>query len=147
MVQSSSQTLPVKEKVREIPPLQIALDLMNIDRAIEIAREAVKGGATWIEAGTPLIKSEGMNAVRRLRKEFPNLPIVADLKVMDAGSVEVEMAARAGASAVYILAVADDSCVREAVLAGKKIWSISWCGFNRRKRQSKSFCGIRAHGN
>jgi 3-hexulose-6-phosphate synthase/6-phospho-3-hexuloisomerase len=93
---------------------------MNIDRAIEIAREAVKGGATWIEAGTPLIKSEGMNGVRKLRKAFPNLTIVADMKTMDAGSVEVEMAARAGANVVLILGVSDDSSIREAVLAGKK---------------------------
>ena len=120
MVQSSSQTLPVKEKVHEIPPLQIALDLMNIDRAIEIAREAVKGGATWIEIGTPLIKSEGMNGVRKARKAFPNLTIVADMKTVDAGSVEIEMAARAGANVVFMLGVSDDSSVREAVLAAEK---------------------------
>ncbi|MBN2154890.1 MAG: orotidine 5'-phosphate decarboxylase [Candidatus Lokiarchaeota archaeon] len=106
--------------MRDLPPLQIALDLMNIDRAIEIAKEAVAGGATWIEAGTPLIKSEGMNAVRKLRKTFPDLTIVADMKTCDAGSVEVEMAARAGANVVFMLGISDDSSVREAVLAGKK---------------------------
>ena len=40
------------------PTLQVALDLLEIDRAVEIAEEAVRGGADWIEAGTPLIKSE-----------------------------------------------------------------------------------------
>ncbi len=102
MVQSTSQTLPIREKFQEIPPLQIALDLMNIDRAIEIAKEAVAGGATWIEIGTPLIKSEGMNGVRKARKAFPNLTIVADMKTVDAGSVEIEMAARAGANVVFM---------------------------------------------
>jgi 3-hexulose-6-phosphate synthase / 6-phospho-3-hexuloisomerase len=118
MVQSSSQQ--VQAKVVEVPPLQIALDLMNIERSIEIAREAVAGGATWIECGTPLIKSEGMNGVRKLRKAFPNLTIVADMKTVDAGSVEIEMCARAGANVVFMLGVSDDSSVREAVLAGKK---------------------------
>ncbi|MHA1342038.1 MAG: 3-hexulose-6-phosphate synthase [Promethearchaeota archaeon] len=118
MVQSISKS--EKETEREIPPLQVALDLMNLPRALKIAEEAVRGGATYVEAGTPLIKAEGMNAVRALRKKFPNLTIVADMKTMDAGTVEVEMAAKAGADIVFILGVADDSAIKEAVLAGKK---------------------------
>ena len=38
--------------------LQLALDLMQLNRSVIIAREAVEGGADWIEVGTPLIKSE-----------------------------------------------------------------------------------------
>lgn len=53
------------------PILQVALDLIELDRAVQIAKEAVEGGGDWIEAGTPLIKSEGMNAVRTLKKSFP----------------------------------------------------------------------------
>ncbi|MHA1734254.1 MAG: orotidine 5'-phosphate decarboxylase / HUMPS family protein [Promethearchaeota archaeon] len=102
------------------PIFQIALDLVNLPRAVQIAREAVAGGFTWIEAGTPLIKAEGMEAVRTLRREFPQCVIVADMKTMDAGSVEVEIAAKAGARVVFILGVADDSSVREAVRAGEK---------------------------
>ena len=49
------------------PVLQVALDLLELDRALAIAEEALAGGADWIEAGTPLIKSAGMDAVRRLR--------------------------------------------------------------------------------
>ena len=37
------------------------MDLLELDRSIQIAKEAVLGGADWIEAGTPLIKSEGMD--------------------------------------------------------------------------------------
>ena len=40
--------------------LQVALDLLELERALQIALEAVTGGADWIEIGTPLIKSEGM---------------------------------------------------------------------------------------
>jgi 3-hexulose-6-phosphate synthase/6-phospho-3-hexuloisomerase len=40
------------------PYIQIALDLINLHRALKIAEEAIKGGVEWIEAGTPLIKSE-----------------------------------------------------------------------------------------
>ncbi|RJR40887.1 MAG: bifunctional hexulose-6-phosphate synthase/ribonuclease regulator [Desulfobacteraceae bacterium] len=111
-----------------IPPIQIALDLLDLPRAIRIAEEAVKGileetrddSKAWVELGTPLIKSEGMNAVREMRGRFPQLTICADMKTMDAGSTEVEMAAKAGANIVFILGCSPDSCVSEAVLAAKK---------------------------
>ncbi|MHA1695083.1 MAG: 3-hexulose-6-phosphate synthase [Candidatus Helarchaeota archaeon] len=103
--------------------VQVALDLMNLDRAVQIAKEAVEGGVDWIEVGTPLIKSEGMNAVRTLKKEFPDHKIVADMKIMDVGSLEVEMASKAGADIVIILGVSDNSTILEAVEAGKKYGS------------------------
>ncbi|UCC16501.1 MAG: orotidine 5'-phosphate decarboxylase [Dehalococcoidales bacterium] len=118
-----------KPSQTEIPPVQIALDLIDLPRAIQIAQEAVKGILTetggdiskaWVEAGTPLIKSEGMNAVRELRAAFPGHTICADMKIMDAGSTEVEIAAKAGANVVFILGTAPDSCISEAILAGKK---------------------------
>ena len=102
------------------PTLQVALDLLEIDRAVEIAEEAVRGGADWIEAGTPLIKSEGMQAVRTLRKAFPGHEIVADMKVADTGAVEVEMAAKSGAGIVCILGDADDTVIAEAVRSARK---------------------------
>ena len=58
-----------------------------------------------------------MEAVRRLRAEFPDREIVADMKVADTGTLEVEMAAKSGSSIVCILATADDEVVREAVRA------------------------------
>ena len=78
-----------------IPPVQIALDLIDLPRAIQIAEEAVKGilsetddiSKAWVEAGTPLIKAEGMNAIRELRRRFPGHTICADMKVMDAGAM------------------------------------------------------------
>ena len=102
------------------PILHVALDLMNLHRAVQIAKEAVEGGADWVEAGTPLIKSEGMEAVRALRKALPGKKIVADMKTLDVGAFEVEMAAKAGASIVIIMGVSDDDTIRESVRAGKK---------------------------
>ncbi len=68
------------------PFLQIALDLINLHRALQIAEEVVKGGVEWAEAGTLLIKSEGINAVRSLHKKFPGNVIVADIKTVEGGS-------------------------------------------------------------
>ena len=102
------------------PILQVALDFINLSRAMEIAGEA-SGGADWIEAGTPLIKSEGLDSVRRLRAAFKGRIIVADMKVMDTGRYEVEAAAKAGASVVTVLGVADDATIKEAVDAGRNL--------------------------
>lgn len=102
------------------PILQVALDLVEMKRALEIAEEAIKGGADWIEAGTPLIKSEGMNAVRELKKKFKDYKIVADMKTIDTGAVEVEMAAKSGADIVIILALSNDATIAEAIRAGRK---------------------------
>ncbi|RLI34746.1 bifunctional hexulose-6-phosphate synthase/ribonuclease regulator [Candidatus Bathyarchaeota archaeon] len=102
------------------PVLQVALDFPDLHRALKAAEEALKGGADWLEAGTPLIKSEGLNAVRELRKRFPGVKLAADMKTVDTGALEVEMAAKAGANIVIILGSSDDSTVREAVEAGRR---------------------------
>ena len=99
--------------------LQVALDLLELKRAVQIAKEAISGGADWIEAGTPLIKSEGMQAIRALREQFPNTVLVADMKIADTGSMEVEMAAKAGANIICILADADDAVIAEAVRSSR----------------------------
>ncbi len=102
------------------PVLQVALDLMHRKRAMEIAKETVAGGADWIEAGTPLIKSEGVEILRDLKRAFPGHIIVADMKTMDVGAFEVEIAVKAGADVVSVMGLADDATISESVLAARK---------------------------
>jgi len=99
--------------------LQVALDFMILERAIKAAEEAIRGGADWLEAGTPLIKSEGMKAIRELKRRFHRIT-VADLKTMDVGRVEVEMAAKSGADIITVLGVADDSTIEDSIKAARK---------------------------
>ena len=103
--------------------LQIALDLLNAHRALNIAKDSVKGGADWLEAGTPLIKSEGMEIVRKLKQTFPDKILVADMKTMDTGALETEMAAKAGADVVCILAASDDSTINDSLKSARKYGS------------------------
>lgn len=98
----------------------MALDLLELDRSLQIAKEAVLGGADWIEAGTPLIKSEGMDSVRELKRALPGTKIVADMKTVDTGATEVEMAAKAGADIVAMLAASDNSTIEDALRAARK---------------------------
>jgi 3-hexulose-6-phosphate synthase len=79
----------------------------------------VRAGVDWLEAGTPLIIAEGMNGVRALRAEFPNVPIVADLKTMDGGWLEAEMMAKAGATHVVVMERAHAETIKMVVKAGK----------------------------
>ncbi|MBN2169319.1 MAG: orotidine 5'-phosphate decarboxylase, partial [Actinobacteria bacterium] len=97
------------------PVLQIALDFVDLERAIEVCREALEGGVDWIEVGTPLIKSEGLGAVRKIRQEFPGHKIIADMKTIDAGRTEVEYAAKAGANIIDVLGASSDATISECV--------------------------------
>ena len=99
--------------------LQVALDILELKRALQIAQESLEGGSDWIEVGTPLIKSEGMQSIRSMRDRFPDTILVADMKVADTGALEVEMAAKAGANIVCVLADADNSVISEAVRASR----------------------------
>ena len=101
------------------PIVQISLDLTNIDEALETAAMALRAGVDWLEAGTPLILAEGLHGVRALRKAFPNIPIVADLKTMDGGYLEAEMMAKAGATHVVVMARAHEETVKCVVAAGR----------------------------
>ncbi len=95
--------------------LQVALDVLSIEDALTIAEEVIAGGANWIEAGTPLIKNHGMPVLKKLKAAFPKTTLVADLKTMDTGDIEVEMAAKNGADVVGVLGLAQDMTVKRAV--------------------------------
>jgi len=101
------------------PIVQISLDLTSIEEALDNARKAVRAGVDWLEAGTPLILAEGLRAVQSLRREFPQHPIVADLKTMDGGYLEAEMMAQAGATHVVVMARAHPATIKAVVQAGR----------------------------
>ncbi|HEX6971047.1 MAG TPA: orotidine 5'-phosphate decarboxylase / HUMPS family protein [Limnochordia bacterium] len=102
------------------PIVQVSLDVPTIDDALPIAAAAVAAGVDWLEVGTPLILGEGLHAVRALRRKWPSHPVVADLKTMDAGYLECEMMARAGATHVVVMALAHPATVAGAVEVGKR---------------------------
>jgi 3-hexulose-6-phosphate synthase/6-phospho-3-hexuloisomerase len=102
------------------PRVQLSLDLPALPEAMATAEIAVRAGVDWLEAGTPLILGEGLHAVRALHERFPDHPVIADLKTMDAGYLEAEMMFRAGAEFVVVMAVAHEHTVREAVRAARQ---------------------------
>lgn len=61
-----------------------------------------------------------MDAIRTMRKAFPDRTILADMKTVDTGAMEVEMAAKAGADVVIVLGSADDSTLLDALRSAHK---------------------------
>ena len=100
--------------------LQLALDLVNIPQAIELIKE-VEEYIDIVEIGTPVINKEGLKAVAEVKAAYPNLEVLADLKIMDAAGYEVGNASAAGADIITILAQAEDSSIKGAVEAAKEL--------------------------
>lgn len=99
--------------------LQFAMDTLTIEAALELAAAAAPH-VDILELGTPLIKSAGLSAVTAIKQAHPDKIVFADLKTMDAGELEAEIAFAAGADLVTVLGSADDSTIAGAVKAGKK---------------------------
>lgn len=99
--------------------VQLSLDLTDLNQALRTAEMAIRAGVDWLEAGTPLIIAEGTRAVRELRAHYPDVPIVADLKIMDGGWLEAEIMAKAGASMVVVMGQAHPETVELVVKAGR----------------------------
>mgnify|MGYP001623217422 CR=1 FL=1 len=93
---------------------QIALDTFSLTEAIQKA-EVLEDLADVFEIGTPLVLREGVNAIRSMRKRFPDHEILADYKMMDAGDYEAHIAFEAGASIVTVCGAANFATVENAV--------------------------------
>jgi 3-hexulose-6-phosphate synthase len=94
--------------------LQVALDFLYTNEALKIAA-ATQEYVDIIEAGTPLIKSEGIRVVEILKKSYQRKKIFADLKIMDAGALEAKMAFEAGADMISVCAQASVETISEAI--------------------------------
>jgi 3-hexulose-6-phosphate synthase len=99
--------------------LQVAMDVLTTDDALTLAGK-VAPYVDIIELGTPLIKAEGLRAVTAIKDAHPDKIVFADLKTMDAGELEAEIAFSAGADLVTVLGTAGDSTIVGAVAAATK---------------------------
>ncbi len=98
--------------------LQVAMDVLTTTDALALAGK-VAPHVDIIELGTPLIKAEGLSAITAIKSAHPDKIVFADLKTMDAGELEADIAFKAGADLVTVLGVAGDSTIAGAIAAGK----------------------------
>lgn len=98
--------------------LQVAMDVLTVEAALELAGKVAEY-VDIIELGTPLVKNAGLAAVTAVKTAHPDKIVFADMKTMDAGELEAEIAFNAGADLVSVLGSADDSTIAGAVKAAK----------------------------
>ena len=101
------------------PLLQLALDTHDIAVARRLVQD-VYPHFDILEVGTPLVLAEGLRAIETLREDCSDKLILADLKIMDAGEPEAEIAFRHGADITTVLALADDQTIRGVLAAAKR---------------------------
>ncbi len=95
--------------------IQVALDLTDLRRAVELTRELCRAGLEMVEAGTPLIKMFGLPAVSAIKTACPTAEVVADLKTADVGALEARLAREFGADWGTVLGATNIETIEEFV--------------------------------
>ncbi len=99
--------------------IYVSLDFTDLKRALEVASKVVQAGIKHLEVGTPLIKSQGISAIRTIKDRFPEITVFADMKTVDTGRLEATLAFNAGADIVSVLGVAPDNTILGALEAAR----------------------------
>ena len=104
------------------PYLQISLDAPDLEKAKKVIAQLPGSDRIIIEVGTPMIKRYGTRAISDLRQTAKETFMVADLKTLDVGKVEVDIAYEDTADAVVASGLAPpetlDAFVHEAKRLG-----------------------------
>ncbi|MGQ9680353.1 MAG: bifunctional 5,6,7,8-tetrahydromethanopterin hydro-lyase/3-hexulose-6-phosphate synthase [Candidatus Bathyarchaeia archaeon] len=103
------------------PYLQIALDNPEIDAVKRVVSQIPKSDSIILEAGTPLIKRYGVGVVGEIRKILKDIFIVADLKTMDVGKVEVDISFEETANAVCAAGAASIETLNEFIYEARRL--------------------------
>lgn len=108
------------QRLWDPPYLQVALDLVDMQKVHSVLSELPRNDHLIIEAGTPLIKRFGLSIISEIRKIRPNAFIIADMKILDTGNLEARMAADASADAVVISGLAPQATLEKAIAEARK---------------------------
>ncbi|MFH1834661.1 MAG: bifunctional 5,6,7,8-tetrahydromethanopterin hydro-lyase/3-hexulose-6-phosphate synthase [Methanobacteriota archaeon] len=103
------------------PYLQIALDQTSISAARKIVEQIPHSDNIILEVGTPLLKGEGVKAISALREVTPNIFMIADLKTMDVGQVEVDLAFDETADAVAVAGQASIEVIDKFIYEARRL--------------------------
>ena len=107
-------------KLWDPPYLQVALDIPNWGHMERVVKDLPSNDHLIIEAGTPLIKRYGVDIVAKIKEIKPDTFVIADLKTLDTGNLEVRMVADAGADAVVISGLAPLRTMEKAIEEARK---------------------------
>lgn len=103
------------------PYLQIALDIPDLEITKKIVKEIPHSDKIILEAGTPLIKRYGVGVISELRSVAKDTFIIADLKTLDVGQVEVDVAFDETADAVVASGLASVEVIDKFIYEAKRL--------------------------
>ncbi|UCB61551.1 MAG: bifunctional 5,6,7,8-tetrahydromethanopterin hydro-lyase/3-hexulose-6-phosphate synthase [Candidatus Bathyarchaeota archaeon] len=103
------------------PYLQIALDVPSLNKTREVVQQLPESDRIILEVGTPLLKKYGVRIIRELREAAKDVFIIADLKTLDVGKVEVDLAFEETADAVVAAGVAAKETLDGFIYEAKKL--------------------------
>ena len=98
--------------------LQFANDLVEKSGFLAATRK-VSSLIDILEIGTPAIIANGIELVAEARRFFPQQTLLADIKIVDAGYLEAELAFERGADIVTVLGCASDETINQAIRAAR----------------------------
>lgn len=99
--------------------LQVALDITDIRKAIQLTKDLCKVGLEVVEVGTPLIKTYGLPSVSAVKVACPKAEVVADLKTADVGALEARLAWEFGADWATVMGATNIETIEEFVKEGR----------------------------
>ncbi|MEM2937445.1 MAG: bifunctional 5,6,7,8-tetrahydromethanopterin hydro-lyase/3-hexulose-6-phosphate synthase [Candidatus Bathyarchaeia archaeon] len=103
------------------PYLQISLDIPDLERTKKIIAQIPRSDRIILEAGTPLIKRYGTKVISDLREAARDVFFMADLKTLDVGKVEVDIAYEETADAVIAAGLAPAETLNAFIYEAKRL--------------------------
>jgi bifunctional enzyme Fae/Hps len=103
------------------PYLQISMDIPDLERTKKIIAQIPRSDRIILEAGTPLIKRYGTKVISDLREVAKDIFVIADLKTLDVGKVEVDLAYDETADAVIASGLAPEETLDAFIHEAKRL--------------------------
>ena len=99
--------------------LQLAIDELTLTEALQVLKD-IHPYIDIVEVGTPFLIDAGREAVRQIKATYPQLEVLCDAKIMDAGAYEAQLAYDSGADYVTVLGITDDLTIKGCVEQAQK---------------------------
>ena len=103
------------------PYIQVALDHPSIEHHTKVVKQLPKSDRLILEVGTPFLKKYGMDSIRKIREMAPDMFIVADLKTLDVGKLEVDFAFDATADGVVASGLASSASIDKFIVEAQRL--------------------------
>ncbi len=103
------------------PYIQVALDHPGLEKQIKVVKQLPKSDRILLEIGTPFLKKYGVESIKQIREVAQEKFIVADLKTLDVGKLEVDFAFDATADGVVASGLAATASLDKFILEAQRL--------------------------